>query len=445
MKNNRYLYWITFVAIQGGLIFGLNMAGISGAVPLIKEYFALDDVSLGAAVSSIMLGCLAGAMIIGSLSDKWGRKPMMIFVAILFMVSALGCAVANSAWVFIFFRVLSGIGVGSISVLAPTYIAEVAPANKRGTLVTFNQFAIVTGILLAYVFNYILINQDEAWRYMMGVPVIFGGLFFVSLLLSFPESPRWFAKKEKTEKAKKVLVKIGGDAYAQTELSGMRVLYDKDNEKSLKFSNLFKGKLAKVVFLGSMLAFFAQITGINAVLNFAPTIFSQTGVAEDQAMVQSIYIGLVNVLATFIALWLVDRKGRKVLLIWGTAGMTLSLSYLVYSFINTNLGNLGILISLLGYIAFYAASLAPLMWVVTSEIYPNYARGLAMSFSTALTWFFAFVAVQFFPLMKNNLGSAYTFGIFGVFSLFALLFIWKFIPETKGKSLEQIEEELGLN
>ena len=213
----------------------------------------------------------------------------------------------------------------------------------------------------------------------------------------------------------------------------------------MQFKELFKGKVAKVVFLGSMLAFFAQITGINAVISYAPSIFAQSGFGGDQAMMQSIYLGLVNFLATILALWLVDKKGRKVLLIWGTGGMTIALAVMVYYFLAGNHGGVFILISILAYCAFYAASLAPVMWVVTSEIYPNRIRGLAMSFSSALTWLFAFVSVQFFPLLLNKLGGAFAFGCFGFFSLFALIFIWKYIPETKGKSLEQIERELGLN
>ncbi|PWE00606.1 sugar porter family MFS transporter [Marinilabilia rubra] len=444
MKNKRYLYWITFVAIQGGLIFGLNMAGISGAVPLIKEYFSLSDVSLGIAVSSIMAGCLIGAMIIGGLSDKWGRKPMMILSAVLFMISAAGCALTESLWLFIVCRITAGIGVGSVSVLSPTYIAETAPAKKRGTLVTLNQFAIVIGILLAYVFDYALINFSEAWRYMMAVPFVFGIMFLVSLLFSFPESPRWLVKTGKLKQAQLILEKIGGNIYAEQELKNIKEGTLDTTGKKVKINELFKGKLAKVVFLGSMLAFFAQITGINAVLNYAPTIFSQSGLASEQAMMQSIYVGIVNFLATIFALWLVDRKGRKVLLTWGTGGMTISLAYMVYAFLGGDSGNIGILISLLAYCAFYATSLAPVLWVVTSEIYPNRIRGMAMSFSTALTWLFSFVSVQFFPLIINEFGGAFAFGFFGFFSLFAFFFIWKYIPETKGKSLEQIEKELDL-
>lgn len=446
MENNKYLYWVTFIAVLSGLIFGLNMAGISGAVSFIQDYFNLSDVSLGAAVGSIMIGCLIGALAIGSLSDKYGRKPMMIVAAILFIISALGCSLAESIEFFIASRLFAGIGVGAVSVLAPTYISEIAPANKRGMLVANNQFAIVIGILLAYVIDFGFVDVVNGWRFMMAVPVVFGLVFLVLLIVSFPESPRWLAKEGKLSDALNVLTKLGGSVYARIELDNINEALGKtDNSNKVRFSELFKGKIAKVVLLGSLLAALQQITGINAVISFAPTIFSQAGFGEDSALLQSILLGVVNFLFTIIALWLVDKKGRKVLLLWGTGGMTISLAYLVYSFTVETSGSFGIIISLLGYIAFFAASLAPVMWVVTSEIYPNRVRSLAMSFSTGISWVCTFLTVQFFPWMLNNLGGAYTFGLFSLFSLIAFIFILKYIPETKGKTLEQLEVDLDLN
>ncbi|MCU4165873.1 sugar porter family MFS transporter [Carboxylicivirga caseinilyticus] len=446
MKANKYLYWITFIAVLSGLIFGLNMAGISGAVPFIREYFSLSDFSLGAAVSSIMIGCLFGALMIGSLSDKYGRRSMMIIAAFLFIVSSIGCALSESIILFIGSRFIAGLGVGAVSVLAPTYISEIAPANKRGTLVANNQFAIVIGILLAYVIDYGFVDVEDGWRYMMAIPFVFGILFLILLLVSFPESPRWLAKEGKYEEARSVLNNIGGELYGEQELDTIRQnIISSVNSSRVRFKELFKGKAAKVVLLGTLLAVFQQITGINAVISFAPTIFSQAGVGEDMALLQSILVGVVNFIFTIVALWLVDKKGRKILLLWGTMGMTISLAYMVYAFVSGASNSIGILISLLGYIGFFAASLAPVMWVVTSEIYPNRIRGLAMSFSTAISWVCTFLTVQFFPWMLNNLGGSITFGLFGVFSLLAFLFIFKYIPETKGKSLEQIEMELARN
>jgi len=443
MKNNKYLYWITFIAVQSGLIFGLNMAGISGAVPFIKDFFSLTDVSLGMAVSSIMLGCLAGAMVIGSLSDKYGRKSMMIISAIIFLVSSLGCALAGSLTVFIASRFLSGIGVGFVSVLAPTYISEIAPAEKRGMLVTNNQFAIVIGILLAYVIDFGFVDVDNGWRFMMGVPVVFAIVFLILLVFFFPESPRWYAKIGQFDKAQKVLEKIGGNAFAKEELNNIKAARSKTENQKVKFKELFEGKLAKVVLIGCLLAVFQQITGINAVISYAPTILSAAGVGGDQVFMQSILVGVVNFLFTIVALRLIDKVGRKVLLLWGTVGMTLSIACLVGA---SYLGfNIGVLIALLCYIAFFAASLAPVMWVVISEIYPTRIRGLAMSLATAACWLFTFLTVQFLPMMINQMGNEFTFGIFGFFSLLAFVFILKYIPETKGKTLEEIEKELGLS
>ncbi|MCW3804569.1 sugar porter family MFS transporter [Plebeiibacterium marinum] len=446
MKNNRYLYWITFIAVLSGLIFGLNMAGISGAVSFIQDYFVLSDVSLGAAVGSIMIGCLIGALAIGSLSDKYGRKPMMILAAVLFILSSLGCSLADSIELFIASRFVAGLGVGAVSVLAPTYISEIAPANMRGMLVANNQFAIVIGILLAYVIDFGFVDVANGWRYMMAVPVVFGLIFLVLLLTSFPESPRWLAKEGRPAEALNILTRLVGKENAQIEFDNISSALKKTgNNNKVKFKELFKGKVAKVVLLGSLLAAFQQITGINAVISYAPTIFSQANVGSDQALLQSVLVGVVNLVATIVALWLVDRKGRKVLLLWGTVGMTISLMYMVYSFTFETAGSFGILMSLLGYIAFFAASLAPVMWVVTSEIYPNRIRGLAMSFSTGISWVCTFLTVQFFPWMLNNLGGAYTFGFFGLFSLIAFIFILIYIPETKGKTLEQLEVDLALN
>ncbi len=446
MRNNKYLYWITFIAVLSGLIFGLNMAGISGAVSFIQDYFVLSDVSLGAAVGSIMIGCLIGALAIGSLSDKYGRKPMMILAAILFIISSLGCSLADSIELFIASRFVAGLGVGAVSVLAPTYISEIAPANMRGMLVANNQFAIVIGILLAYVIDFGFVDVANGWRIMMAVPVVFGLIFLVLLLTSFPESPRWLAKEGRHTESLNILTRLVGKENAQTEFDNISsALRKTGNNSKVKFKELFKGKVAKVVLLGSLLAAFQQITGINAVISYAPTIFSQANVGSDQALLQSVLVGVVNLVATIVALWLVDRKGRKVLLLWGTVGMTISLSYMVYSFTFETTGSLGILLSLLGYIAFFAASLAPVMWVVTSEIYPNRIRGLAMSFSTGISWVCTFLTVQFFPWMLNNLGGVYTFGFFGIFSLIAFIFILIYIPETKGKTLEQLEVDLALN
>lgn len=443
--NKEFLNWVTFVAVNGGLLFGLNMAGISGAIPSIQEYFALDDIALGMAVSSIMIGCLIGALFAGTLSDKYGRKKMMMVTAVLFMLSAISCSLTPTIALFIFGRVIGGIAVGAASVLGPTYITEIAPSERRGTLVSNNQLAITIGILLAYILDYALINVPNGWRFMLGVPILFSALNLILLNLNFPESPRWLLKMGKHEEAYKILTKIGGEDYAKKELRGMSGSITPQNaDKKVHIRELFRGKLGYVVLLGSLLAAFQQITGINAIVNYAPSIFQQTGVGGDTALLQSIIVGFVNFIFTIVALRLVDRQGRKTLLLWGAAGMTLSLGYLTMTFASSSANSFGVLISLLSYIAFFAASLAPVMWVVTSEMYPTRYRGVAMSLSTAISWACTLVVVQFFPWMLNNLGGMVSFGIFAGFSLIAFIFIKIYIPETKGKTLEQIETDLGL-
>ena len=444
--NTKYLYWITFVAVNGGLLFGLNMAGIAGANDLIKQDFSLSDSGLGTVASFLMIGCLIGAFFTGSIAEKYGRKNVMIITAIIYIISSLGCAFANSFIGLTIFRVLSGFAVGATSVVGPMYISEISPANKRGTLVSFNQFAITIGIFLAYVFDYFLINLgQESWRYMLGVPALFGIIFLLYLVFSFPESPRWLLAKGKKDEAVEILNKIGGDSYVKNELPEMeKSINAEKNKEKASSKELFNGKTGKIVAIGTLIAAFQQITGINAVLIFAPDIFRSAGVGGDTALLQSMIVGIVNVLMTIVALKLVDSKGRKTLLLWGAFGMAVSLGYLTYAFLQPEKNSMGVLIALLGYISFFAASFAPVMWVIISEIYPNRIKGLAMSFSTAVSWGCTFLTVYFAPIIRANLGDSALFGIFGIFTVIAFIFVKFWIPETKGKSLEQIEKELGL-
>jgi MFS transporter, sugar porter (SP) family len=446
MSNNKYLYWTTFVAINGGLLFGLNMAGISGAVDMIKGQFQLTDSGLGTVAALLTFGCLIGALFTGTFTEKFGRKNVMIFTSVLYIISALGCALAESANILIFFRILSGLAVGGTSVVAPMYISEIAPAKKRGRLVSFNQFAITIGIVLAYIFDYFLIGLgDNAWRYMLAVPAVFGVVFLIFLLAKFPESPRWLLAHGRKEEAIRVLTSIGGVPLVNEELPEMESaqLVEQKKEK-MSFGELFKGKTGKIVLIGTLIAALQQITGINAVIMFAPDIFQAAGSVKSDSVMQAMIVGLVNFLMTIVALWLVDKKGRKTLLLWGAVGMIVSLAYLTFEFAKPVQNGTGVLVALLVYISFFAASFAPVMWVIISEIYPNRIKGVAMSFSTAVSWLCTFLTVYFAPIIHGALGLQYLFGIFGVFSIIAFIFVKFWIPETKGKSLEQIEKELGL-
>lgn len=446
MTNNRYLYWITFIAINGGLLFGLNMAGIAGANDMIKAQFSLTGSGLGTVASLLTIGCLVSALFTGNFTEKYGRKNVMIATAVLYVISALGCAFATSAIMLTLFRILSGLAVGGTSVVGPMYISEISPAKSRGRLVSFNQFAITIGIVLAYIFDYFLMDAGaDAWRYMLVVPAIFGFIYLILLLTSFPESPRWLLAHDRKEESKAVLNNIGGETLIAEELPEMEKMLNAEKSKEkVSFGELFRGKTGKIVLIGTLIAALQQITGINAVIMFSPTIFQAAGSASGASMMQAMTVGFVNFLMTIVALWLVDKKGRKTLLLWGAVGMIISLAYLSLEFSKPVQNGAGVLIALLLYISFFAASFAPVMWVIISEIYPNRIKGIAMSFSTAISWLCTFLTVYFAPVIQATLGLNYLFAIFGIFSIVAFVFVKFWIPETKGKSLEQIEKELGL-
>ena len=446
MKTKKGLYWAIFIAALGSVLFGVNMAAISGAVSFIKDVFILNDTELGLVVSSMIAGCLIGAFTIGSISDKIGRRKALIIAAVLFTISALGSGAAQSSIHLMIARLIGGIAVGAVSVVVPTYISELTPPAIRGTMGTMNQLGIVVGILIAYVIDFCVVEMHEGWRLMLYSPIIFAVPFLLLTIISFPESPRWSVMKGDLISAKKVLNRIVDIEEAESELEEIQnsLKVSATNTTRVSLSDLFKGNMGKVLVIGILLAVFQQITGINAIIAYAPTIFEKTGVGGGTALLQSILVGIINFIFTLVAVWLIDKVGRKQLLLWGAAGMILFLSYITFSFYIGNVDGLGVFISILGFIAFFAASFAPVMWVVTSEIYPNKIRGLAMSVSTAISWVCTLLVVQFFPIMLGGMGGAFTFGFFLVFSVLAFLFTLIRIPETKGKSLEQIQEELGL-
>jgi sugar porter (SP) family MFS transporter len=438
MKNINYVLLSTFAAALGGLLFGFDSSVISGALQSIKPFFGLDEVGLGFSVSSAVAGCAIGAGTAGYLSDMIGRKKMLIITAVLFGVSSIGTAIPDSFAVFVFFRVLCGISIGAVSVLSPTYITEIAPADIRGRLVSLNQLMIVIGILVAYFSNYLIQGSGENdWRLMLGVGVL-PALLFLSALVFAPESPRWLMRKGMKAEALAILEKVGGKAHAKQE---MEEIQNTVNEPSLPISYLFKGNMRKVFFLGLMLACLQQVTGINAVIYYAPVIFAKTG---SDPFLQTVLVGLVNLTFTFVAIWLIDKVGRKPLMLYGAAGMGVSLLLLVFAFITNQLAGYLVLISILGYIASFAASLAPIMWVVVTEIFPNKMRGTAMSVAIAAHWSCTFLVTQTFPFILEQIGGEVAFGLFSALSFFTVFFVWKYIPETKGKSLEQIENELGI-
>lgn len=413
MKQYKIIYY-ALVAAFGALVVGLNLGGISGAIDLIVKEFELSAFAKGFVTGSLLIGCLVGALAGGRLSDTYGRKPLMISSALILGISALGCWLLAPSWYFlVIYRFISGFGVGMLSAVIPTYISEISPANLRGTLVSFYQTFVVIGILIAYVFNY-CIKTD--WKLMLSIPLFFS-IIDIILLLSLPESPRWKVVKEES-----------------AERNGDKV----------KFSVLFSGRMRKVVFLGCMLAFFQQITGINVVVNYAPGILDSLGIGSNP-LLQTVYIGIANLVFTLIALWVCDKFPRKTLLVTGGAGSFLSLAYLTYAYSVSNPNPVAVLVAIIAFIAFFALSFSPLMFVVTAEIYPSKIRGTAMALSTGISWFCAFLVVQCYPLMEATIGTNVAFGIFAGLMLIACLFIAFYIPETKGKTLEQIQHELKLD
>ncbi|MCS7019379.1 MAG: sugar porter family MFS transporter [Cytophagales bacterium] len=444
MKSN-FLLFVTFIAAFGGFLFGFDTAVIAGAIPFVKTYFQLDEIGEGWAVGCAIIGCAIGAASSGALSDRLGRKPVLIATGFFFTISAIVTAIATSFNIFIIFRIVGGLGIGAASVLCPTYISEISPAHVRGRLVSLNQLMIVIGILVVYISNYLLVGVGENnWRWMLGVETA-PALIFLLALLFVPESPRWLVQRNRSQEALAVLTKINGAAFAQNAMIEIKASLANDTREAVGFNNLFKGKMGYVITIGTLLACFQQITGINAIIYYAPTIFMKAGAGIGSAFWQSVIIGVINLTFTFVAIWLIDHAGRKSLMLWGSAGMAVSLGILVTAFAMNQLEGYWVLFAILGYIASFAASLAPVMWVVVAEMYPNRIRGAAMSFSIFLHWSSTFLVVQTFPWLLQNAGGAVAFGIFAVLSVITFLFVQRFIPETKGKSLEEIQMQLGLS
>ncbi|KEO75470.1 sugar porter family MFS transporter [Anditalea andensis] len=439
MLKNRFLLTIISTVALGGFLFGFDTAVISGAIPFIKEHFQLNEALEGWAVACVILGCMVGALTSGYFGDLYGRRKVLIITGIMFIASALGTALTNNFTFFIIMRVIGGIGVGSASVLSPTYIAEISPSAIRGQMVSLNQLAIVSGILIVYFTNFLFLGVGEDnWRYMLASESI-PALIFIVALCFIPESPRWLVKKNKEQEAIAVLDKI----YSPTE-SRMVLDQIKDslkNVNSVKISELFEGRMKKVLIIGTVLACLQQLTGINAVIYYAPTIFMNAGASLASSFWQPVMIGAINFIFTLVAISLIEKLGRKTLMLYGSAGMSISLAFLVGAFYFDMLEGYWVLIFILGYIASFGSSLAPVMWVVVSELFPNRLRGAAMSFSTFLHWTCTFLVVQTFPWMLAFMGGAFAFGIFMVLSVFTFYFIFKYVPETKGMTLENLEKK----
>lgn len=458
--NMTYVWIISLIAALGGLLFGYDWVVVGGAKAFYEPYFGLNTPALqGWGVSSALVGCLAGALLSGALSDRFGRKRLLIVAGFMFTISALGTALAwNFTW-YTTFRIIGGVGIGLASNLSPMYIAEVSPANLRGRFVSINQLTIVIGILVAQVVNWLISLYDQSlpvnattemvlkswngqygWRYMFAAQAVPAFLFFL-LMFFVPESPRWLAKNGQSFLAEKVLSKIGGHDYAKEEIADIENTLSSGEIARVNFRDLLEPKLKKIIIIGVILATFQQWCGINTIFYYSSDIFKAAGFDLKGIMLNIVITGTVMLLFTFIAIGTVDKFGRKILMLIGSFGLAITYAMLGYSYHNSYAGFIVVLLTILA-IAFYSFSLAPITWVLLSELFPNRIRGGAMAISVSALWISCFTLSYFFPMINYALGSDKTFWLYSLICAGGFVFILLVLPETKGKSLEQIEREL---
>jgi SP family arabinose:H+ symporter-like MFS transporter len=448
-----YVNKLAIIASLGGFLFGYDTAVISGTINFVSSQFHLDAAGTGWYVSSALLGCISGVSVAGILSDKYGRKKLLILSALFFAVSAIGCAFAIGFTGLVIYRLIGGLGIGVASMLAPLYISELSPSHKRGRLVALYQFAITLGILFSYFINaYLLrlshtefmfqttgllhkIMVNEVWRIMLGTSVV-PALLFLFLLLSVPESPRWLTIKGKEQGAIRILKRIVTDDEAQKEINDIKS--NLQNETG-GLGILFKGDFRLAMIIGISLAFLSQVSGINAIIYYGPKILQEAGLPVSDALSGQVVIGFVNVLFTLIAIWKIDRLGRKPLLLAGIIGIISSLIIIGLLFYFNSTNTYLLLIFILFFIACFAFSYGPVIWVLLAEIFPAKIRGKAMSLATFSLWIGTALVGQLTPIFLEKLKPAGTFWLFALLTAPAFWLAIKIIPETKGKSLEEIE------
>lgn len=450
MKNHSYMrsvLLIAFVTAVGGFLFGFDNGSISGSVGFLQEKFSLDANGIGWVTSSIIVGCIVGVAVAGPLSDAIGRKKVLLLTALIFVFGVMGEALAHSADLLVAFRILVGVGIGIETTIAPLYIAEVSPAHIRGRLVSFNQLFNTIGNLVVFsVAATIARYGSEAWNVENGWRVIFAtgippALLFLLLLVVVPESPRWLIRKNRDEQGLAVLRRINPDEEtSRRELAAIKQSLREESKAGLR--DLLTPGLRKALIIGFGVALFQQITGINAIFYYAPEIFKTAGEDINGAMSFTVLIGITLVLSTLVSLWIIDRVGRRSLLIFGASGMALALAGIGVLFrvdaSNTSL----LLILILAYVAIFAVSFGTVTYVLISEIFPTHVRGVAASIATFALWGGNFFVSRYFPVLVENISASKTFFIFAGISVLALIFVLTLVPETKGKTLEEIEREI---
>jgi SP family xylose:H+ symportor-like MFS transporter len=437
LLNNKLLF-ATIVSALGSFLFGFDTAVISGTTKYITHFFNLTDSTLGITVSIALWGTVLGAIAVGKPGDLWGRRFILFICGILYFLSAVGCAFATGWYFLLFSRFLGGLAIGASSVMAPMYIAEISPAKMRGRLVAVAQFNIVFGILVAFLSNYLLVNTGiNNWRWMFGVEAFPAALFFI-LLLFVPESPRWLVKKSRSDDAESVLVGVGRED-VKTEL--FDIVESLKEELGKTGTKLFQKKYGFVIICGVLLAVFNQLSGINVIMYYAPMIFEKAGANTNAAMLQAVAIGVTNMLFTIIAMFFIDKFGRKTLLLIGAVGMFLTLAGAAFDYYDPSLfGNAGVVIFIIGFIAFIALSQGAVIWVFLSEIFPNKIRSKGQALGSFTHWIMNALIGLVFPIALTQFGGGNVFMFFSIMMIPFFLFVWKIIPETKEKSLEELEK-----
>ena len=458
--NQKYIWLISMTAALGGFLFGYDWVVIGGAKPFYEPFFNITSpTDQGWGTSSALVGCMLGAILCIILSDRLGRKRLLIFSGFLFSLSAIGTALSDTFWWFNFYRIAGGVAMGIALNLSPLYIAEIAPPEKRGMFVTINQLLIMIGVLLAQLVNWQIslldtLMPDEAtfeqiatswngnygWRWMFGVEVIPAMLFFI-LMFFVPESARWLIKNNEESKARKILQRIGGEFYENLAVSEIKTTLRTEDLAKVNFKELLNKRVVKFLAIGIFLAFLQQWSGVNVIIYYAADIFQAAGYTLKQMMLNIVVIGSVMVLSVFITLFTVDKFGRKNLLLIGTSAMAFLYLLIGYSFY-IDQGGWVVVFLVLANVMFYSFTLAPLLWVVLSEIFPTRIRGAAMSIAALAHWVGNFTLTYSFPTIKENLGWANNFWLYGVICAIGFVVLYLVLPETKGKSLEQIEKEL---
>ncbi|MFT4061938.1 MAG: sugar porter family MFS transporter [Edaphocola sp.] len=441
MNNKKILVW-SFAVALGGFLFGFDTAVISGAEQSIQQYWHLDTMAHGLTISIALIGTVLGSLMGSYPSDKFGRKATLVLIGFLYFASSLGTALTPNWYVFLFFRFIGGIGVGASSVAAPVYISEISPPESRGKLVGMFQFNVVFGILLSYVSNY-FIGQGgaESWRWMLGIQAL-PSLLFLAMLAYIPESPRWLIlKKNKVAEATEIFKVISPDGYPQLLAS----VSEHAQQSNKATESIFSKKYKVPVILAVLFAVFNQVSGINAIIYYAPRIFEMAGLGHNSALLSSAGIGLVNFIFTLLAINVIDKVGRKTLMLIGSVGLIVTLGTVAGAFFTQNIGGRTVILCLLVYIAFFAFSQGAVIWVFISEIFPNQIRAKGQTLGSFTHWIMAAIIAFAFPSLAESFGGGPTFLFFCAMMVLQLLFVWRMMPETKGKSLEQIENTIILH